>query len=73
MPGPVITWEGKSKLTQGNVYEIKSVNISDVGVYICSAKSGTKVTKAYAFLSVNGQHGEKKIKFSKTINQNNLL
>ena len=58
MLGPVITWKGKSKLTQGNVYEIKSVSISDVGVYICSAKSGTKETNSYAFLTVDGQHGE---------------
>lgn len=50
-----IDWEGKGK-GHSKVFEIKSVKISDVGVYICSVKSGKKQSRAYAFLSVDGKY-----------------
>ena len=41
-----------------NVFEIEKVDISHVGVYRCSARSGENIKEAFAFLSVNDHHGE---------------
>ena len=54
-PAPSIFWQDK-KQPNPNVFEINKVNISHVGVYTCTARSGGKVSKAYAFLTVDGHH-----------------
>ncbi|XP_028407122.1 antigen WC1.1-like [Dendronephthya gigantea] len=53
-PTPQIFWQNETKAS--NVFEIKKVDISHVGVYKCSARSGDKFNEAFAFLSVNDHH-----------------
>ncbi|XP_028406851.1 uncharacterized protein LOC114529293 [Dendronephthya gigantea] len=53
-PTPQIFWQNETKAS--NVFEIKKVDISHVGVYKCSARSGDKFNEAFAFLSVNDYH-----------------
>ena len=62
-PPPVYTWGNRKSQVPSYIYRIKNVSIADVGVYICHARSGNKETKAYAFLSVDGQNGERTNEF----------
>lgn len=55
-PVPTIYWQDKVQEPNPNVFEINAVNISHVGVYKCTARSGKKRKDSYAFLSVNGHH-----------------
>ena len=55
-PVPTIYWQDKVQEPNPNVFEINEVNISHVGVYKCTARSGKKSKDSYAFLSVNGHH-----------------
>jgi hypothetical protein len=54
-PGPTILWQNK-KQRDVNVFEIKEVNVSHVGVYVCTARSKEKDENAYAFLTVADQY-----------------
>ena len=57
-PVPTIYWQDKVQEPIPNVFEIKEVNISHVGIYKCTARSGKKSKDSYAFLSVNDHHGK---------------
>lgn len=56
-PTPEILWQSR-KQPNPNVFEIKSVNVSHVGVYTCTARSEDKVSQKFAFLSVDNHHGK---------------